>query len=217
MHRKFVALAVASIFSSGAVSAATLVDGSTLGLYNNGIGTVLNGTDPFFVNPGVEDPTMSISTAPDISAAAADLGDWLTNPSAPGGDWAGPTAIPSTWTVESETAIIYEIDGGTTGFDNVVANIGVDNGVLVWLNGIFIGGEQAPGGANINEYNFALGSVSAGTNYLQILREDHGGSTGWAIEVVGDVASPDAVPLPAGAALLLTGMAGFLGLRGRKT
>jgi hypothetical protein len=213
MKRILAPLAVALTLATGATMApaATLVDGTTMGLYNSGIGTVLNGTSAAF--PSAGDPTQNFAVAPDLSPAAAALGDWLTNPARPGGTWSDdPVAIPRNWTVQHETAVIYEIDGGATGLSDVVASIGVDNGIFVWLNGEFIGGNMAPGGARAGEYVYDLGDLAAGTNYLQLLREDHGGGTGFSISVTGETA---AVPLPASALLLLAGLGGLGALRRR--
>lgn len=223
MVRSFTAAAVfTAALSASSALAATLVDNTTQGLYNASIGTALDGTNPFggnfmfpIANSGGGDPTLSIPATdePDLSAASAALGNWLTTPAMPGGTWgAAAQAIPSTWAVNTETAIIYEISGGATGLTNVEAKIGVDNGVFLWLNGTFVGGELRAGGASPNEYTFNLGALGSGPNYLQILREDHGGGTGWIIDVTGDVA-PSAVPLPASALLLIGGLAGLFAAR----
>lgn len=204
-------------FATGA-SAATLIDNATQGLYNNGIGTSLNGTNPFggsFMFPVSGDPSLDIPAAnePDLSAATGALGNWLTDPTAPGGAWGGPQAIPASWTVDTETAILYEIDGGSLGFDNVVASFGVDNGLFVWLNGTFLGGHLRPGGSSLGEFVLNVGSIGSGSNFLQVLREDHGGSTGYAVSMVGDVA---AVPVPAAGLMLLGGLGALAGLRRRR-
>lgn len=213
---RFTAAALVAAAFATTAQAATLVDGATKGFYNASIGNVLNGSDPFFVAPGGGDPTVVLGAgdAPDLSAASAFLGDWLVNPAAPTGTgWSGdPVSIPASWSVESETAIIYEIDGGSTGLTDVTADIGVDNGILVWLNGTFVGGAQRSGGAFAGEYSFVLGDLAKGSNFLQLLREDHGGGTGYRISVTGETA---AVPLPAAGLLLLAGLGGLTVLRRR--
>lgn len=215
-YTKTTFFAAAAVLWATTGTAATLIDGTTLGLYNSGIGTSLNGTSAVFPTAG--DPIIDIpaSSPPDLSAAAAALGGWLTTPATPGGTWTGPQAIPANWTVTHETAIIYELDGGSYGLENVMAKFGIDNGIFVWLNGTFLGGHLRPGGAFLGEFTLDLGDVAAGTNYLQILREDHGGGTGYRIEVTGDAAPPPSpVPLPAGGMLLLSTL-GALGLIRRK-
>lgn len=208
-------MALALVGAAGAANAATLVDNATQGLYNNSIQTVLNGNDAFFVPTGSADPTVTLgpSQAPDLSAASSQLGGWLTTPALPGGTWSGgAVSIPSSWDIEDETAIIYEIAGGATGFTDVSASFGVDNGILVWLNGMFIGGAQRPGGAFPGEHEFALGTLGSGANYLQVLREDHGGSTGYDVSVTGNVAP---IPLPAAGLMLIAGLGGLAAIRRR--
>ncbi|MFN7225534.1 MAG: VPLPA-CTERM sorting domain-containing protein [Paracoccaceae bacterium] len=162
------------------------------------------------------DPSLDIPAGnePDLSAASAALGSWLTTPATPGGSWsAGPVAIPAAWAVNTETAIIYAIDAGTTGLTNVLASFGVDNGLFVWLNGTFLGGHLRPGGVEAGEFQLSLGDLAAGTNYLQILREDHGGVTGYSVLVTGE---PSPVPLPAAGWLLMAGVGGLAAMRRRR-
>ncbi|MFN4156542.1 MAG: VPLPA-CTERM sorting domain-containing protein [Paracoccaceae bacterium] len=221
--KNFVAgLTVATLLglSSGAALAATLIDGSTQGLYNAGIGDLNTGGLPFpCPNSGCGDPTADFGPgdgAPVTAALAGNvaLGNWLSNPANPGGSWsAGPVAIPSSWTVNHETAIIYAINAGTTGLTNVLASFGVDNGIFVWLNGTFLGGHLRPGFAVAGEFELNIGALAKGTHYLQILREDHGGATDYMVSVTGD---PAPVPLPAAGWLMLAGIGSFAAMRRRR-
>jgi hypothetical protein len=204
------------MLSASTAAAVVLVDNSTQGLYNEGIGQSLNGTNPFdgtFLFPNndsdPDDPFIDAPPAPepDLSTAAGALGNWLSDPAAPGGTWsAAPQAIPTTWAINDETAIIYQLDGGGAGLQNVVASFGVDNGIFVWLNGSFLGGQLRPGEAFPGELVLNIGDLGPGPNYLQVLREDHGGATGYDVSVTATV-----IPLPAGLPLLLSAL-GFLGL-----
>jgi hypothetical protein len=107
--------------------------------------------------------------------------------------------IPSDWTANTETAVIYTLSGGSDALEDVIATFGVDNGIFVWLDGEFKFGALASGGADPNEYTLNLGNLEVGTHSLQVLREDHGGSTGYYMSVSGETAS---VPEPSIVSLL---------------
>lgn len=182
-------------------AAVLLVQTSDPGYYNNSLGTVLNlsntGLDnagePFPVN---NDSNVTYPSAPNLSAASTILGNWLTAPNALNGNWSGPISIPSAWAVGTEVAVIYKFD--TLDAQNVVAKFGVDNGIFAWLDGNYIFGARAGGVAVQWEYVLPLGNFAAGTHYLQLLLEDHGGSNGYAVEITADSYTP--IPTPEGGA-----------------
>lgn len=195
---------------AGMANAVTIINNSTSGYYNSSIGTLLDNTSANFpgANISTGDPYLiNISPSPDLSAASLILGNWLSNPESLNSYWSSaPVAVPYNWPINAENAIVYEFDAGVTGLNNVTAKFGVDNGVFVWLDGTYLNGWMAPGGVVSYEYSQSIGSLSAGDHYLQILREDHGGSDGYTILVTGDVA-----PVPEPGTLMLLGM-GMLGL-----
>ncbi len=121
-----------------AAQAVVLVQTNDPGFYNNSIGTLLNGTNggdtPTGYFPIGNDSAVSFATPPDLSAASAQLGNWLGDPLHLNGFWsATKIAIPNLWPVGTEVAIIYQFD--TLSATNVVASFGVDNGIFVWLDG----------------------------------------------------------------------------------
>ncbi|HEY0878857.1 MAG TPA: PEP-CTERM sorting domain-containing protein [Zeimonas sp.] len=204
-------IGAAGVLAASAAQADVIIDSSTPGYYNDQLGDLqpLAG----FPQPGT-DPTVTAAPEPDLSTVT-NLGTWLGSAAPSGGTWSGaPQAIPSSWTVNTETAIVYVIDAGAGGLANVQVGIGVDNGIYVWLNGEYQFGAMAPGADSENEYPFNLGSLPAGTHYLQVLREDHGGRTGYSIRVSAERVA--AVPVPGALALLGIGLAGLgWGLRRR--
>jgi hypothetical protein len=207
------ALACATIASAAPV---TLVRTSDPGFYNNSIGTVLNGTNggetgPF---PVGNDGSYRFATAPDLTAANAALGNWLTNPLALNANWHQLASIPNGWAVGSEVAVMYEFD--TLSATNVIARFGVDNGIFVWLDGNYVFGARDPGSFSVGEYTLQLGDLSSGTHFLQLLLEDHGATNGYAVNITADTFIPgpppgQSVPEPTSMALVGLGLA-FAGL-----
>jgi hypothetical protein len=220
--RTFLAL-VGALALPTAANALTLVQTSDPGFYNDSIGTVLNGTNggeagPF---PVSNDATLSFPTEPDLSAAGAALGDWLGDPLNLNANWSAETSIPNSWTPGTEVAVIYQFD--TLGATNVNASFGVDNGIFAWLNGEYLFGARAGGGAFLGEYSVSLGDLAPGTHFLQLLLEDHGVTNGYAVMVTADTFIPgpppgsgDPVPEPAGLGLLGLALAGLGAARARR-
>lgn len=132
-----------------------LVDALTLGHYNARLGVTLDATSPLFPCPNGRcgDPRINPASEPSLTPAADILGDWLAPKPLPLNDnWSDPMTIPHVWGVNSETAIIYPVNGGASGVQNVTAKIGVDNGFFMWVNGEYRYGALAPGFAHTNEY-----------------------------------------------------------------
>jgi len=182
--------------------AVVIIDNTTQGLYNSGLGDIhtIDGAGGFLVGPNVSegDPTIVLSADPALNFGLfpAFGDDWL-NGDYTGGTWsAGPVSIPASWNVNTETAIVYDFTLADP--SNLHIDAGIDNGIIIWLDGQFLFGATAPGSFNINEYDIDVANVAAGSHSLQILRADHGGGTGYRI-------SADISEVPVPAALWLFG------------
>jgi hypothetical protein len=184
---------VAFVWADPALSQSpvVLVDDSTSARYNAALGTSLDATQAQFpcANVLCGDPTINPAPEPDLSAASAALGGWLSNPPALTANWTSPQTIPPSWDLNTETAIVYEVDAGRCGAREVTGSFGVDNGIFVWVNGVYAFGALAPGVAIAGEYSVPLGNMSRGTNFVQILREDHGGTNGYSVQITGNVSA----------------------------
>lgn len=184
--------------------ALVLVDSATPGFYNESLGTVLDGTSYCF--PTNTDPGYYFPIAPDVSAAAGLLGGWLLSPPVlDNGFWSpAPVPIPTIWPVWTESAVVYAFEVAEPGAVDLVARFGVDNGVFCWLDGVYIAGAMDQGTAAPWEYNFPLPDLAPGIHYMQVLREDHGGGSGYYVlveGVPGDVHTAGAQDLPTGFSL----------------
>ena len=137
-----------------AASATPIITNATLGLYNSGLGDLqaMDGAGGFLLGPdGTEGiPTTVLGADPNFAFTAAFGTNWLGG-NYSGGAWSAvPVTIPATWAVNTETAIVYNFNLATV--SNLHIDLGVDNGIVVWLDGTFRFGATAPGVANLNEY-----------------------------------------------------------------
>jgi hypothetical protein len=227
------AVAMACILMPAAAGATIIIDNTTLGFYNSGLGDLSTdsvlGTQTDMAtgfnlfpaaNSSAGDPTVPpVATEPNLAGAdpgtQAALGSFLGNTTALGGSWsAAPQAIPANWAINDETAIVYEITVGPTGFDDLLVQIGVDNGIYAWFDGSYVFGAMDRGGAFAFEYSFQTGPVSPGAHYLQLLREDHGGATGWVISADATEGAP--VPEPSTLSLMVLATLGLVARRRRR-
>jgi hypothetical protein len=160
----------------------TLVTSSTQGFSTNAnLGDLgfPSGNPPWFPPPGTFGGTQDqiFASAPDLSAASAILGDWLGNPGALNANWTGPQALPGVWPINNELAIVYAVDAGPGVTDLTASFTLIDNGVHVWVNGVWRFGARDPEGRAWT--GIPLGSLGPGTNYIQILLEDSGGAVAY--------------------------------------
>ncbi len=196
-----VLLVAASYSADETVTAELLINNSTEGYYNDSIGNKLDGLLPWFPTaPASPDPTLKpIAPEPDpeqLVTLAGLVALFEVDPLPLGSGWGGMQLIPRGWTQTTETAIIYEIDAGDFGIKDLTGNFGVDNGIYVWVDGRYKFGAMAPGGAPLGEYpDVKLDDLGPGKHYLQILREDHGAATGYAIEVTGTFLTGPAISM----------------------
>ena len=212
-----VILGVTIFFTTSVASAATVTivaDNTTPGNYNNNLGDLgaPSGNLPWFPPPntftGAQDEVFV--TEPDLSAAAPSLGDWLNDPANLNSNWSAPMAIPQFWTVNDEVAVIYAFDAGP-GLRDITANFDlIDNGIHLWVDGIWKFGARDPEGRSWT--NIALGSVDAGTHYVQILLEDSGGATRY----INPEITATVVPIPAAIWLFGSGLLGLFGIFRKK-
>jgi len=184
-----------SLTRSPALSAASeepveLITNSSLAYYNTQLGDLYPGNPDaplarYFTGPNIStgNPTANFDIEPNLASVSA-LQDWLINPEAAveNGNWSDLQVIPGRWTVNTETAIIYEVDGGESGFKNVTADFNIDNGILVWVNGKYKFGDN-PRRFSVRGAN--LGNLRPGKNYIQVLRSDYGGLVGYSVNISG--------------------------------
>jgi hypothetical protein len=215
------AIAILAFATSTKLSAVSLVVTSDPGFYNNSLGNLLNLTNGGNTSAGyfptTDDSSVNFPIAPDLSTVSAQLGNWLTNPLALNSNWHALTSIPNNWAVGTEVGIIYQFD--TLGATNVVANFGVDNGIFAWLDGQYLGGARRGGGVVLGEHVFNIGNLNAGSHFLQLLLEDHGGSNGYAVNITADTftpgpVTPQSVPDSAGIVVYLLGFGTLAMMRG---
>lgn len=189
LRRHFLALPLLLLaLTSARADRVTLIDTNTPGFYNEALGNLLDGTSPAF--PASGDPSLDFTNAPNLSAAQSVLGNWLAYPPTllPPHWSTNAVSIPRYWPVGTESAIVYRIDAPTGGYLDARLRFGVDNGVFVWFDGQFLGGAMRPGGASLGEHQFVLPHIPAGQHYLQILREDHGNTDDYLVEVTAEPA-----------------------------
>lgn len=103
----------------------------------------------------------------------------------------------------------YELNGNLS---NIVLNVAVDNGFALFINGGLVAKEMAGGFTSYWEYTYNLdySFFSQGINYIQVLAEDHGGSTFFDMQLTADF---QPIPEPSTIILMLVGLACLFGVK----
>ena len=151
---------IAALALPTVANAVVLVETSDPGFYNNSLGTVVNNTNGGNTSmgcfPASNDANVVFPVAPDLIVADAALGDWLTDPFNLNSNRDYLESIPNMWDTGTEVAVIYQFD--TLEATNVVASLGVDNGIYVWLDGEYLGGARKAGTVVPGEHVFDIGT-----------------------------------------------------------
>jgi len=94
---------------------------------------------------------------------------------------------------------------------NAVLDYGIDNGLIVYINGknAFRISESGGGGNDEHSFNLDSSLFVIGSNKIQILAQDNGGGTWFDAKLSGDVAP---VPEPSSIIMGLISLAGYLGI-----
>jgi len=85
-------------------------------------------------------------------------------------------------------------------------HLAVDNGYKLYLNGVFLGGDNQEKYTWWWEYSGTLPGALQGVNILALALEDHGVRTAFDMEITG---TPIPVPVPEPGTMMLVGMGGL--------
>jgi hypothetical protein len=115
------------------------------------------------------------------------------------------------WKANTDLALqkTVTIDGTLNG--DLTLNLALDNGAIVFINGIQVFKDDAEGNTNYWEYTQSVSNslFHQGDNVIQVLTEDHGSNTYFDMKLAGDIST--SVPEPTTMSLALLGLLGIIG------
>ena len=163
------------------------------------------------------DTLADFSVEPDLTPAAALLGDWLDDPENLSDAWIDLETVLAGRDLGSEIATVYEFDSES--WTDVELRVSAGSGLFVWLDGDFIfGGSQTETFTDDLgfEYIIALPDLPGGKHYLQILSESHVSAQGYALELRGTpVIATTSVSEPGTLSLFGIALLGLIAFRKR--
>ncbi len=163
-----------------------ILNDSSKGYYSGGIGSTTLFDPPPAIGRGLPQPVLR---------EVGGLGTWLRPGPPVGGVWdvtpPGGFVGPLPQGISGGDIVIYPLDAGATGLNNVNMRFGAENGIFVYLDGVYKFGADEEGPATLGEYSLNFGNLAPGMHYLQLVREHHhpspfGGGAISTIEVTAD-------------------------------
>ena len=185
MFKNSIVFVALFFISSQALAMVTLVESSDAGVYSNSTCTLMN-SDPSYADPGPytlnDYKSASYPTAQDPCALDFVLDNWLRTS---GLSWLNSkkmfgVRISNNWAPGTEVEVIYQTD--TMEMLHAVDSIDVDNGILVWGNGEYLG-ENRRSGQVAGIYVFNMGEVKNSDHFLRALN-DYGDTHGYLVEII---------------------------------
>jgi hypothetical protein len=169
----------------------------------------------------------AIAAEPDLAAAAALLGDWLSDPANATGEWNDVLSVLRNWTPGSEIALVYDFDIAVDLWTDVEFRTAAQGGLMIWIDGVFVYGATGPGSLDDAAgftHHIEMPDLAGGSHVIQIIASSNGtDQPGLSFELRGtpvtgtNQTASASVPEPGALALFGLGLGGLALIRKRKT
>ena len=161
--------------------------------------------------PGVACPAHS-----DFQSTSFDDSSWLVGNAPFSNVGSDDFAANTDWTAGFDPVVRHTFTLGTP--VDMTAELGVDNGYDLYVNGVLVSSANAEGFTSRWEYivHIPASMFLVGSNVIALQLEDHGGSTAFDMHLFGDSRGLPSVPEPSTWLLLGTGLVGLLAYRARR-